>query len=107
MVCTRNTSVQHGWPATCTPTGVRACTLLLLAAFVAFCGDDATRDYTAVPGLQRGNAVVWHDPGAVERLDLRYGAGGHALQPRPPFKFVKEDTSGTNPKVQVRDAAGR
>jgi hypothetical protein len=27
--------------------------------------------------------------------------------PRPPFQFVKEKLTGTNPKVEVRDAAGR
>jgi hypothetical protein len=85
---------------------VRALTILLLCAFAATAGEDA-RDYTAVAGLTRGNSVLWHDPGAVERLDLRYGAGGPSLAPRPPFRFVKEDNSGTTPKVRVRDAAGR
>jgi hypothetical protein len=86
---------------------VRAFTLLVLVTFPAFCDGGPTRDYTAVPGILRANSVLWHDPGAVERLDLRYGAGGRALRPRPPFTFVKEDSSGTTPKVQVRDAAGR
>jgi hypothetical protein len=26
--------------------------------------------------------------------------------PKPPFKFEKEDTSGTNPKIKVIDANG-
>jgi hypothetical protein len=43
----------------------------------------------------------------VERLDLRYGAGGRRLLPRPPFTFLQEDTSGSTPKVRVRDGAGR
>jgi hypothetical protein len=85
---------------------VRALTILLLCAFAATAGEDA-RDYTTVVGLTRGNSVLWHDPGPVERLDLRYGAGGPSLAPRPPFRFVKEDPSGTTPKVRVRDAAGR
>ena len=54
--------------------------------------------FVRIPAIHRGNAVLWHDPGAVERLDLRYGAGGRALQPRPPFRFVKEDTSGSTPE---------
>ena len=29
------------------------------------------------------------------------------MAPRLPFRFVKEKTTGTNPKVEVRDAAGR
>ena len=85
---------------------VRAFTILLLYALTAIAGEDA-RDYTTVPGLTRGNSVLWHDPGPVDRLDLRYGAGGPSLVPRPPFRFVKEDLSGTTPKVRVRDAAGR
>jgi hypothetical protein len=85
---------------------VRALTSLLLVCLAAAAGEDS-RDYTTVAGLRRGNAVLWHDPGAVERLDLRYAAGGRALAPRAPFQFLKEDDSGTNPKVKVRDAAGR
>jgi hypothetical protein len=50
--------------------------------------------------------VVWKDPGDIAARDLRYGAGSAALQPRPPFTFVEEDTGGTQPKFMVRDAAG-
>jgi len=52
-------------------------------------------------------AVVWRDPGAVERLDFRLGAGGRAGAPVPPFRFIEEDTGGSNAKVKVRDARGR
>ncbi len=80
--------------------------IFILAASAAFAGD-AERDYTTIYDLHHGNAFLWHDPGPVERLDLRYGSGGRALLPRAPFTFVKEDTGGTTPKVRVRDAAGR
>jgi len=50
---------------------------------------------------------LWHDPGAVETLDFRYGIGGTELAPQAPYTFVDEDTSGTTPKVKVRDARGR
>jgi hypothetical protein len=50
---------------------------------------------------------LWRDPGAVERLDLHGGPGGQAGAPRPPFTFVDEDTSGSTPKVTVRDPSGR
>jgi hypothetical protein len=43
----------------------------------------------------------------VRRLDFAGGPGGAASTPVPPFKFIEEDTSGSNPKVKVRDAAGR
>jgi hypothetical protein len=51
--------------------------------------------------------VIWRDPGAVERLDFVGGPGGRNGAPRPPFTFLREDDDGTNPKVDVRDAAGR
>lgn len=86
---------------------MRAFTILLLAAVAACAAGEDARDYTTVPGLTRANSLIWRDPGAVERKDLRYGAGGREFIPRPPFQFVKEDHSGTTPKVRVRDAAGR
>ncbi|MEK6284519.1 MAG: hypothetical protein AABO57_02125 [Acidobacteriota bacterium] len=51
--------------------------------------------------------AIWHDPGAVEDLDFVNGIGGAKLAPKPPFTFIEEDTGGTNPKVQVKDAAGQ
>jgi hypothetical protein len=51
--------------------------------------------------------TIWHDPGQVESLDFAHGAGGEANVPAPPFTFVEEDTGGSNPKIKVRDAAGR
>ena len=54
-----------------------------------------------------GNAQLWRDPGPVERLDLRYGPGGASLRPRPPFRFIEKEKSGSTPKIRVRDAAGR
>lgn len=48
---------------------------------------------------------LWHDPGNVSALDLS-DAGAGVPAPQPPFTFVREDLSGTNPKVFVRDARG-
>src|SRR4051812_38291683 len=56
--------------------------------------------------LQAAPHVLWEDPGAVERLDLVGGPGGRAHAPKPPFRFIREDTSGTAPKVRVRDRSG-
>lgn len=55
---------------------------------------------------QLHNPVLWHDPGAIGKLDLYYGHGGKGNEPVPPFKFESEDASGTNPKFNVRDARG-
>jgi hypothetical protein len=85
---------------------VRAVWTLVVCSTLVWAKGPA-RDYTSIVHIRRANAVIWHDPGDVARLDLRFGAGGRALAPRPPFTFVKEDTSGTSPKVQVKDAAGR
>jgi hypothetical protein len=54
-----------------------------------------------------GHQILWHEPGPVEQLDLRYGPEGASGAPQPPFQFVKEDTTGSSPKVLVRDANER
>src|SRR6185503_168253 len=46
------------------------------------------------------------DRGDIASLNLYWGSGSEQSAPKPPFTFVKEDTSGTNPKVIVTDAAG-
>lgn len=74
---------------------------------VPVAADDPPRIYTDVPAIANGQTVIWHDPGAVEQLDFNYGIGGAALAPTPPFTFVKEDLSGTTPKVSVTDSNGR
>lgn len=51
--------------------------------------------------------LIWRDPGRVEELDLRHGPGGAELEPRPPFRFVEEHLTGSQPCVSVRDARGR
>ncbi len=80
---------------------------ILAVVCAAAAAGEQSRDYTTVYEIRRANSVLWRDPGDVARLDLRYGAGGRALAPRPPFQFVKEDSSGSTPKVRVRDEAGR
>lgn len=53
------------------------------------------------------NPVLWHDPGAVEALDLYAGQGGKTGAPAEPFTFLDEERDGTNPKFNVRDAKGK
>jgi hypothetical protein len=60
---------------------------------------------TAAPSS--ASASIWLDVGPVERLDFAGGPGGSAGAPKPPFTFVEEDSGGTNPKIKVKDAAGR
>ena len=51
-------------------------------------------------------AVLWRDPSNLASRDLFYGPGGKRHEPHGPFKFVKEDLDGTNPKFYVRDGSG-
>jgi hypothetical protein len=51
--------------------------------------------------------VLWKEPRPAIASDWTWGPGGQEIVPRPPFQFVKEKLDGTNPKVEVQDAAGR
>jgi hypothetical protein len=48
----------------------------------------------------------WHDPGDVAKLDFGGSVGAPVGAPKPPFTFLREDPSGTQPKLFARDAAG-
>ena len=50
--------------------------------------------------------VLWRDPGDIGARDLFWGPGGKQDEPQPPFKFLKEDLNGHNPKFDVEDARG-
>jgi hypothetical protein len=50
---------------------------------------------------------LWQDRGPIEQLDLRHGPGGADGVPAPPFAFVDEHATGSQPCVSVRDARGR
>jgi len=86
---------------------VRLLTILLLVSAIASAEDALVTAFSRAPLVRQGKYVLWHDPGEVEAVDFRYGIGGPELAPRPPFQFVDEDTSGTDPKVKVKDANGR
>jgi hypothetical protein len=57
--------------------------------------------------LRAGRKSLWRDPGEVERLDFRGGPGGRDGEPAPPFNFVEEHSTGSNPCLSVMDAKGR
>jgi hypothetical protein len=56
--------------------------------------------------LHSVRAEIWRDPGDVARLELGCGPGGKEGAPRPPFIFVEEHLTGSQPCVSVRDARG-
>lgn len=51
--------------------------------------------------------VLWKEPRPAIASAWIWGPGGQEMAPRAPFEFVKEKLDGTNPKVEVQDAAGR
>jgi hypothetical protein len=53
-----------------------------------------------------GVPALWENRGNIASLNLFWGVGGPNLTPKPPFKFNKEDMTGTNPKIKVIDANG-
>src|SRR6185436_17972883 len=50
---------------------------------------------------------IWREPSLAESRDLRYGPGGPDGVPRPPFRFVEEHLTGSQPCIAVRDARNR
>lgn len=80
---------------------------LLLAIAAPIVAYQHHSDVPLVKNLPAGRNVLWMDPGNVAGRDLLNGAGGQAGKPHPPFQFLKEDLSGTNPKVTIRDAHGK
>jgi hypothetical protein len=75
------------------------CSGLLVLAAVSSVIAHASREDTPEP-------VLWRDPGDIAKKDLFWGPGSAERTPKPPFTFVKEDVSGTKPKVHVVDANG-
>jgi hypothetical protein len=50
---------------------------------------------------------IWQAPGDLTADTMRFGPGGRAGAPRPPFTFVEEHFAGSQPCVAVRDANHR
>ncbi len=57
--------------------------------------------------LEAHQKTLWRNPGEVERLDFRAGPGGSDKTPAPPFHFIEEHPTGSNPCLSVKDARGR
>ena len=84
--------------------------LLLLAAVIAPAQDRTEASLVSQSPEKTTSAapVLWQDPADISTRDLRYGQGGQTHAPQGTvFKFVKEDLSGTNPKLIVTDEAGQ
>lgn len=79
---------------------------LLIIATIAFVSPTSQAVQKQKGVAQAGVPVIWSDPGDVENLDFASGFGGRTGAPKPPFTFIEESLSGTNPKVRVSDANG-
>jgi hypothetical protein len=79
---------------------------LVLSMVTAGCASSGGALKPATPTDASAPAVLWRDPGPIASRDLFWGSGAEARAPRGPFTFVEEDTSGTNPKITVKDARG-
>ena len=85
----------------------------LLVAFVmptfaqslSSCQKPKEDEAAAAPMKPTGKPLLWRDPGVVEKLDLAGGPLGRQAAPKPPFTFIEESFSGTNPKIKIRDAS--
>jgi hypothetical protein len=102
-----------------TASGVIA---LLLAALVPGLGAQAFKQKAQDKQEHSGNksksslvdergahATLWREPGAIENLNLVYGAGGAEGAPDVSgrFTFVRRLLSGTSKKIVVKDDKGR
>jgi hypothetical protein len=76
----------------------------LVAAFPSFSSAFSVTSQPRTAVEPETKTIIWQDPGAVEELDFVAGPGGVKKVPTPPFTFVEETLSGSNPKVKVKDA---
>jgi len=78
----------------------------MLSAPCAVYGDnqDERTDKNKEENTISGPGILWREPLDIASRDLYYGPGGKEHEPVPPFRFVKEDPSGSNPKFTVTDA---
>jgi len=61
----------------------------------------------APPPVDVSSHRIWQDPGPVTALHAIYGPGGVGSGPQPPYRFLEEHTTGSQPAVSVRDGQGR
>jgi hypothetical protein len=57
--------------------------------------------------LRSSRAALWRDPGALTAAEVGAGPCGAGGEPAPPFHFVEEHDTGSQPCVSVRDARAR
>src|SRR5215207_9084036 len=53
--------------------------------------------------LRSSQSLIWRDPGSISAPQLE---AGPCAPPAPPFHFVEEHDTGSQPCLSIRDAAG-
>ena len=79
---------------------------VFLIAVIAFASSTSRAIQKKKKSSQVSATLIWAAPRRVENLDFTGGAGGRSGEPKPPFTFIEESLSGSNPKVRVSDANG-
>ena len=79
---------------------IRSLLLIVLSVTVFAAPKKASKEPVNAP------PVLWEDPVDIATRDMVNGPGGPGHQPVGPFKFVKEDLNGTNPKYIITGADG-
>lgn len=75
---------------------------LALAGSPAFGGGNGKKESRSVVST----SSLWRAPADIAKRSLFYGPGGRQHQPGEHFTFIREDTSGSNPKFEVQDENG-
>jgi hypothetical protein len=87
--------------------GVGGTAVIIAAVYLIWRAKSIYKLKLAGPPPQRAHRKsIWRDPGAVEQLDFHAGPGGTDGAPAPPFHFVAEHATGSNPCISVRDERG-
>ena len=80
--------------------------ILAVLPFTAFAENASKPNRASSAVATNAGAVLWEAPTDIASRDLYYGPGGKEYAPHTTFTFLKEDMSGTNPKLEVRDQDG-
>jgi hypothetical protein len=81
-------------------------TVLLFPAQGVRAKTAGTKDGRSVGSTKAIVSELWVAPTDLSSRNLFYGPGGESHLPGKIFTFVKEDLSGSNPKLDVRDENG-
>ncbi len=57
--------------------------------------------------LRSSRELIWRQPGSISADDVEQGPLGPTGAPAPPFQFIEEHATGSQPCMSVRDAAGQ